>query len=262
MMMLVRSIECGLNLYCIKPSTTPLALLDSDSNFDFAAFTPMQFYAITDKTCFEKAQRISKIILGGEDISSALLNLIQQLSSSVYATFGMTETISHIALKKLNGNKPDKHYKTLSGIEINADEVGRLRIHAPSLLPTDLLTNDEVRIISKHEFDWLGRTDNVINSGGIKIHPEIAEQKLHAFIPYNFFIAGEENSITGKSVALVIEKESLNDIELGGIKESLFRLEKHERPRAILLSSPFIKTENGKLNRTKTIKNVSKRMEL
>ena len=117
MMMVVRCLDCKMKMVCVKPSTKPLSELPEGLKIDFAAFTPMQFFEITNNySNFRKADRMGKIILGGEGVSAELLPNIMKLESEVYATFGMTETISHIALKRLNGSYPDADFKLLPGI--------------------------------------------------------------------------------------------------------------------------------------------------
>ena len=122
MMMVVRSVLNRMNLYCIKPSTTPIKHLEGDVHIDFAAFTPSQYHEIIDNyDSYKTAEKITKTILGGEDIHGNLLRLIRLMENEVYAAFGMTETISHIALKRLNGPKPVEFYKLLPGIKFMTD---------------------------------------------------------------------------------------------------------------------------------------------
>ena len=258
-MMLVRSIYARLNLYCLPPSANPLKDLTGEINIDFAAFTPMQLFGITEnKNDFEKAARIKKILLGGENVSTTLQQAISNLPNDVYMSFGMTETISHIALKKLNGNNADLHFEVLPEINISANEENCLVIEAPVLGQPRLVTNDVVKIFSPKEFDWLGRIDNVINSGGIKIQAEELEKKLHPHITIPFFVGAVADARTGEQVILAIESENITDKEKEKLQEAFLQFDKTHRPKSILLFEKFARTENGKIKRKETLKQPAK----
>ncbi len=256
MMMIVRSIYCRMNLICIKPSSNPLNELMGEMKIAFAAFTPMQlFSAVNNNEHLRKAEQIDKLILGGENISAGILQTVLRFSNKVYATFGMTETISHIALKKLNGKNADTHFKVLEGIKISADERNCLVIEAPALGQPHLVTNDVVRIISDNEFDWLGRADNVINSGGVKIHPEELEQKLQQHIQSAFFIASVPDERTGEKLVLAIEAIELSESDTQRLTQAFAELDKLHRPKSVLLFHRFTRTANGKIKRKETLQN-------
>ncbi len=296
MMMVVRSLHAGLNLYCIEPSATPLKQLTGDIQFALAAFTPMQLHSATkDYPQFLQAEAIQKIILGGERVSAEVLDIVRRWNNDVYATFGMTETISHIALKKLNGANVDAHFKVLQGIKISTGEENRLIIEAPELGQPHLLTNDIVRIVmprneascispaneiqdfslrkafvrndkthlpntfgdntnnSNQEFDWLGRTDNVINTGGVKIHPEELEQLLQPHIQPAYFIGAVPDERTGDKLVLAIEMTALSESDKQALKQAFETFPKLQRPKAVLLFNQFVRTSNGKINRKETM---------
>ncbi len=254
MMMLVRSVFCRLDLYCIKPSVTPLQQLSAETKLNFAAFTPMQLHSATKNYGqFKLAESIDKIILGGEAISAEVLQLVTRLENAVYATFGMTETISHIALKRLNGINPDKHFKVLGDVKIATGDENRLVIEAPGLGQPYLVTNDVVEVISTTEFDWLGRTDNVINSGGVKIHPEEIEQQLQPNIQPAFFIGQVPDVRTGQKLVLAIEMTVLSESDMKELSEIFAKLEKLQRPKSVLLINRFVRTPNGKIKRHETL---------
>jgi O-succinylbenzoic acid--CoA ligase len=256
MMMVVRAMHCRLNLYCLKPSANPLKELPDELKIDFAAFTPMQLHGLeNDYAFFRKAERIEKIILGGENTPAELLQNISRLLNRVYATFGMTETVSHIALKKLNGKDADAHFHVLDGIKISADENDCLVIEAPALGQPHLVTNDIIRMISTNQFDWLGRTDNVINSGGVKIHPEEIEQKLQYHIQPAFFCGALPDVRTGEKLVLAIEMENLSNKDKQELIQVLSGLDKLKRPKSILLFDRFERTGTGKIKRKETLQN-------
>lgn len=254
MMMIVRAQTIGMNLLCIKPSSNPLLQLSNNIALDFAAFTPMQMNVmLEDSRSLKNINAIQKIILGGENISDELLNRIQSILPEVYSTFGMTETISHIALKRLNGSKTDEHYKVFDGITIATDDRNCLLINAPMLCEQTILSNDIVEIHSEKNFDWIGRWDNVINSGGIKIVSEEVEKKLAGTIPYNFFVAGIPDKILGQKAVLVLEAESVQLNNVVPIINSLNILPKLHRPKSIYAVNKFLVTNTGKINRKESL---------
>ncbi len=263
MMMLVRAFEKGMILECVEPNANPLLRLDARMKIDFAAFTPMQFSkTISSKKAYDKAEKIKTVILGGEGISDELLTTIKRMKNNVYATFGMTETISHIALKKLNGKNADKYFSVLPSVRISVNKENRLVVNAPKLGVKNLVTNDMVKIISPTQFEWLGRIDNVINSGGLKIHPEEIEKILQSKIDVPFFVAGIKDAITGEKPCLVLEKKTLSKNKIEELKTALSVLEKKSRPKEIWLVFEFVKTKNGKLNRKETVTLAQKKISL
>lgn len=262
-MMLLRSLYGQMDLVCIKPTTTPLANLPADSKIDFAALTPMQLHsAVKDYNQFKAADAMRCMLLGGEAISAEVLALVHKLTPPVFATFGMTETISHIALKKLNGPEPDKHYKVVGDIEIETNAEQRLIIKAPALGQPQLLTNDLVAITGPGQFDWLGRADNVINTGGVKIYPEQIEQQLQQHIQPAFFIGAVPDERTGQKLVLAIEMTELSEADKAEFKQIFAPLDKLQRPRAVLLYHQFVRTPNGKLQRTETLKRPSEQITI
>jgi O-succinylbenzoic acid--CoA ligase len=255
MMMLVRSMVNRMDLLCTKPSANPFEDLDDNHAVAFAALTPMQMKATeTDYTRYRKMNRIKTILLGGEAVSAGLIKHLYAAENNIYATFGMTETISHIALKKLNGLHPDAHYKTLNGITVATDERNCLVVHAPAIGISNMATNDLATIVSATEFDWLGRIDHIINTGGIKVIPEAVEQKLLPFMNVPFFIAGMPDETTGSKVTLVLEATGLTQQDHAKLQECFKVLGKYETPRAVLVAPAFVKTENGKIKRAETLR--------
>lgn len=255
MMMLVRSLVNRMDLLCTKPSVSPFDDLDDHHTVAFAALTPMQMKSTeADYARYRKMNPITTILLGGEAVSAGLISHLYAAENNIYATFGMTETISHIALKKLNGLHPDAHYNTLNGITVSVDERNCLVVQAPAMGISNLATNDLATVISATAFDWLGRIDHVINTGGIKVIPETVEQKLLPFIDVPFFIAGIPDDITGSKVALVLEAAGLSKHNHVKLQECFKVLGKYETPKAVLLAPAFVKTENGKIKRAETLR--------
>ncbi|MBS1613733.1 MAG: AMP-binding protein [Bacteroidetes bacterium] len=254
MMMIVRSIYNRMDLLCIQPSARPIEALAAEHKIYFAAFTPMQIQHIKDDySVFMKLEGINTVLLGGEAINPLAASYMPRLLNNVYATFGMTETISHIALKKVNGINPDTYYTTLQGITIAADDRSCLVIDAPALNVHQLQTNDIVNLIGTTQFEWLGRYDNVINTGGIKLYPESIELKLLPHMEAPFFITGKNDDTTGQKPVLVIEKEKLSSAEIEELNNIFQHLDKYERPREIINITKFIRTSNGKIERNRTL---------
>jgi O-succinylbenzoic acid--CoA ligase len=259
-MMLVRALVLGWKLEMVAPSSNPLE--HAINQYDFSAMVPLQL-----QNSLEHLNKIKTLIVGGGVVSKQLQKKLQQRSTNVYATYGMTETVTHIAIKKLNNfnrlpkesTSRDDYFKTLPGIKIAIDTRNCLCIDAPLISKEIIVTNDVVHIISENEFSWLGRFDHVINSGGIKLHPEIIEEKLALIIKQRFFVAGVPDEILGEKLVLVVEGQTpLYGIEKAlkiEIKE-LASLSKFERPKHIYFTWPFIETATKKIQRNKTLKAV------
>lgn len=243
-MMLVRALELGWHLDIVTPASNPLKNIDKV--YDFSAMVPMQLqHALND------IHTIKKLIVGGGVVSNELETAIQEISTEVYATFGMTETITHIAVKKLNcfTEQSEKYYQTLPNVSISVDDRNCLVIHAPKVSDVVVKTNDVVALISDREFKWLGRFDHVINSGGIKLHPEEIEKKLSQVISSRFFVAGIPDSILGEKLVLIIEGKQ-RTVFLSEAKS----LSKYEIPKHIYFVDQFVETDTKKIQRSKTIK--------
>ena len=215
----------------------------------------MQMSTILDHpTSSEKLSHIRQIILGGGEVPYALRERLQHISSQVFETYGMTETVSHLALMKINGEDASEYFTTLDGIAIRQDDRGCLIISAPYLSTDDIVTNDIVEIADDRRFRWLGRYDNVINTGGIKVYAEAIERKLQTYISEHFFITGTADDTYGQAVTLVLETtESPDAISQKYSNVLSTNTDKYEKPRRILTTEKFIYTETGKVNKKETI---------
>ena len=239
-MMVVRALELGLDLKVVEPSSNPLK--NMDEIIDFAAMVPFQL-----ENSLNDLDQVKTLIVGGGQVSQQLIEKLQKISTQIFETYGMTETLTHVAIKPLNGPNISDLFRALDGIHFEKDDRGCLAIHASALNPVPIVTNDLVELIDENSFRWLGRFDNVINSGGIKIIPEVVEAKLLSIIPNNrFFINGESDESLGEKVVLVVEG---NVIEI-----SFDSLEKFEKPKEIYFISEFLETESGKIRRGETLK--------
>ncbi|CAM1367392.1 O-succinylbenzoic acid--CoA ligase [Tenacibaculum soleae] len=244
-MMLVRALTLGWQLDVVKPESNPLKGVEKQ--YDFSAMVPLQL-----RSSLNELHKIDKLIVGGGVVTADLIAAIQNISTKVFATYGMTETITHIAVKKLNDlplmAESRSVYKTLPNILLSKDDRNCLVIEAPKVTIEKIVTNDVVNIVSKTTFEWLGRIDNVINSGGVKLHPEKIEEKLSEIIEQRFFVSGIKDEVLGEKLILVIEgvKKEIDFSELN-------TLSKFEIPKVVYFLPQFIETETKKIQRKKTL---------
>ena len=255
-MMLVRALTLGWHLDIVEPTSNPLKI--SDKNYDFSAMVPMQLHhSLAD------IHKIKKLLVGSGTVSNELLLKIQQVKTEIFATYGMTETITHIAIKKLNliaGGAKQPNYNILPNIKISLDDRGCLVIDAPTISMEKVITNDLAELISPTEFKWLGRIDNVINSGGIKLIPEQIEEKLSKILKSRFFVAGKKDEFLGEKLILLVEDQKIEKINnsskatiLKEIKNSKL-LSTYEIPKEIYYLEKFMETETTKIDRAKTLR--------
>ena len=204
MMVVVRSLVAGLNLIVRPASGHPLA--DIKEPLRFVAMVPLQVYNTLQVP--EEKERLKQtdiLIIGGGAIDEALEAEIKHLPTAVYSTYGMTETLSHIALRRLNGTLASEHYYPFSSVKLSLSVENTLIIDAPLVCDEILQTNDIARIYPDGSFMILGRKDNVINSGGIKIQAEEMEKLLRSFIPVPFVITSVPDQRLGQAVTLLLE---------------------------------------------------------
>ena len=254
MMMVVRAMVYSQNLIAVKPDGNPLLSLSGRQVPSFAAMVPAQvFNSLGDPVSSKLLLKLRTLIIGGGEIQPLLDEKLQQLPGAVYATYGMTETITHVALRRINGRNWQDFYEALPGINFSIDKRDCLIINAPGRNKQPFVTNDLVELISKNRFRWLGRIDNVINRGGEKIIPETIEKKLAQYIQNRFFVSGVPDVKFGQVPALFIESAEPGRPEETRIEELLKQvLLKIERPVKIYFVSVFKETENGKVNRKST----------
>lgn len=212
-MVVVRAIERHMRLVCVKPSGHPLASVEPTT---FAAMVPLQVYNSL-KVPEEKAKlmRIRHLIIGGGAIDAELASELRDFPNHVWSTYGMTETLSHIALRRLNGPEASEWYTPFDGVEISKDEEDSLVINAPLVHDGVLKTNDRVEtrtdnVTGKRQFRVLGRKDNVIDSGGIKIQIEDVERRLKPCLPMPFMITKAPDRKFGEIVVFLYEGDSLS----------------------------------------------------
>lgn len=263
-MMLVRAMVLGLKLDYVPPSSNPTST--TSKTYDFVAMVPLQV-----ENSLDFLFRIKILIVGGAPISHNVQTQIHNLqtqaqprttshqhrttnfSTAVFESYGMTETITHIALKRIaQKGLQNNSFKTLPNVTVSADKRGCLVIDAPTISDVPVVTNDVVELISETEFEWVGRYDNVINSGGVKLFPEQIEAKLATLISSRFFVVGLPDKKLGQKLVLVVEGEIEEQKLLREIK-ALTTLGKFEIPKKIYTAAEFQETDTGKIQRNATL---------
>lgn len=254
-MMLVRALVSGLNLMVVKPSSHPF--VNIVEMVDFTALTPHQLY---ESLSILSERNIRKIIVGGSSVSPALERKLQSHSCSIFETYGMTETCSHIALRELNGIDKSEYFTLLEGVTIENDKRGCLVIDAPLLTPVKLITNDVVQIIDNRHFRWLGRFDHVVNSGGVKLYPEQIERTIESILEgSSYFVAGVNDERLGEKLVLFIEGAPFAMEDLTKLKSSLREaLPPLEIPREIIYIPEFQRSNTGKILKQKVLEAIGK----
>jgi O-succinylbenzoic acid--CoA ligase len=245
-MMIVRAIVGNLELIIGEHSSNPLQNISEVINF--TAMVPMQV-ANSLKFFPEKLRSIDKIIIGGAPITSELENNLKHFNNELYQTFGMTETISHVALRKIN-SKINDYYEGIDGV-IFSIENNLLNITYPEISEDIIKTNDVVELLSPKRFKWIGRADFSINTGGIKYLAEEIERKIQNIIPNSFFIAGIPDELLGEKIVLIIESNQPVQFRK---KDFLNLISRFETPKFTITLPKFIKTNSGKINRIATLK--------
>lgn len=253
-MMLLRALELNAEITILGPSSEPLDQINLLHPFTCASFVPLQLHSLADyPDRLEKLNRLNVILVGGAAINKQLNYALIKLKTQVFQTYGMTETLSHVALRRVG--KEDV-FHVLPGIETKTDENQCLCVKADVTNNQWIATHDVVQFADKNSFVLLGRADQVINTGGVKVFPDRVETVLGPIIKEkNFFVAGIPNEKLGEQVTLFIEGSS--SIELKKLKEAVGKsLGEYEIPRQITLVKSFMKTPSGKVDRLKTIHSV------
>jgi o-succinylbenzoate---CoA ligase len=250
-MMVVRAMVGGLNLQLIEPRSRPD--LNGTGKIDFCAMVPLQVMnSINTAGSFPP---IHKLIIGGAEISRELESLIRKVSVEAYATYGMSETCSHIAVRRINGPQPEPYYHALPGIELEIDERGCLVIRA-DYLPAPVFTNDQVQLAGIDRFVWLGRYDNLINSGGIKIVPEEVESVITDKTGVACALIGIPDNHQRQRLVFVIEKNKIPTPDSLIMSELQKLLPSKLQPSKIIWVDKLPRNRALKLDRLKLAKQV------
>ncbi len=266
-MMLVRGLELGLPMLLLEPTANPLTKLDAGTtHFDFTALVPLQLQTIleTSPDKFPLLNSTKAILVGGAATSPVLERALQVITAPIYATYGMTETVSHIAIRRLNGEMARDTFTALEGVELGLDERSCLNIRAAATNFDLIQTNDVAELLSPTEFRLLGRADTVINSGGVKIQPERIERILQeALAEHGFtgrlFVSGLPDDRLGQRVAAFIEgSNGINGFPgevLWSTIQARIRTEvgPYAVPRTVTTVARFAETPTGKVDKLATM---------
>ena len=244
-MMVVRALACGMNLLVREPSSSPLK--DIQVQLNFVAMVPMQATCtLREPHGAQQLARCGTILLGGGFVDSALEEELQHISAQVYASYGMTETLSHIAMRRVNGADKSDAYTPLPGVSVSLTERGTLAITAPNIGVKNLETNDLATITEDGRFRILGRADSVINSGGIKIQAEEIEQHIAATTGIQCVALPTPHPVLGQAIALLWEG---NPNDEPALRQALQELPKYHFPHIIQHIHSLPRTATGKIAR-------------
>ena len=238
-MMVVRALTCGLQLKVVEPCGCPLW----EGHVDFAAMVPMQVYNLLQtEDGRRRLMAVRHLIIGGGAIDEALASALVGFPNQVWSTYGMTETLSHIALRRLSEPDASEWYMPFEGVTLSQTDEGCLVIDAPAVHDGPLVTNDIAEMHDDGRFRILGRKDNVICSGGIKIQIEEVERLLHLHLSVPFLITKRAEKKFGEQVVLLTESEDMDAIR--NVCQRV--LPKYWQPRAFLHVDSLPLTETGK----------------
>lgn len=253
-MMVVRSIERDLKLIEVEPCGHPLDIKHLTLNikhsqfsifnfqFDFAAMVPMQVYnSLQVPEEKERLMAIRHLIIGGGAIDEAMEAELRTFPHAVWSTYGMTETLSHIALRRISGPEASEWYMPFPTVKLSTTDEGCLVIDAPEVCAQTLTTNDIVELKSDGRFRIRGRKDNVICSGGIKIQIEEVEQILKKYMRVPYIISKRKDEKFGEIVVLLTEGDTA---EAQTICQQV--LPKYHQPKVYLHVNQIPLTETGK----------------
>ena len=240
-MMVVRAIERDLKLVVVEPSGHPL--VKQGDGFTFAAMVPMQVYnSLQVPEERERLKQIKHLIIGGGAIDEAMAEELKTFPNHVWSTYGMTETLSHIALRRMSGPEASEWYTPFPSVSVSLNDEGCLVIDAPEVCRERIVTNDIAELSTDNQsFRILGRKDNVICSGGIKIQAEEVERMLKAYLRVPYLISKRPDKKFGEVVVLLTE----GDVEKAKkVCEAV--LPKYQRPKVYIHVSEIPLTETKK----------------
>jgi len=264
-MMLVRALVLGLKLVAVTPAANVFEKLPSSLPIDFAALVPYQLYQVVRSKEAGWLNTMKTVIIGGAALDTATISMLDVYACRCYATYGMTETISHVALQPLNGPDKSQEFTLLHGITATQDDRGCLVIEA-AYLPEKIVTNDLVSQPTANRFRWLGRWDNIINSGGVKIVPEEIERKIQGVMDQatrsKFMLCSTPDPILGEKIILLLEGSELDSTTIDRLKHELPKiLSRYELPKEIMVLDKFSYGPTGKLKREGTVRNIDKSVQ-
>lgn len=242
-MMVVRALLFNSTLTALKPATDPFRNQQLPAEVALVAIVPSQIPALIEAS---SRCKFTNIIIGGAPVLPDQLQQLKDAGLNGWITYGMTETCSHVALRHIS----HPLYTALPGVTFSVDSRNCLAIKHDTMSFGLLQTNDVVELLSPTRFVWLGRQDNVINSGGIKIHPEIDEAILAPYIDVNFYIAARPDAKWGELPVLMLEGTD-NGRTNQYLAAAASRLPKYHNPKSAMWTPQFQRTNSGKIKRNK-----------
>lgn len=260
-MMLVRGLELGLVLTVVEPTANPIRALPIDTEpIAFTAFVPLQIQTMLEDASetLPILNKMKAILVGGAAVNRTLADRLQAIEAPVFSTYGMTETVSHIAIRRLNGPNQSDVFTALTGVEIGVDDRTCLNTKAAATDFEVVQTNDVVELLDSHHFRLLGRADSIINSGGVKIQPErveevIADRLAKESVQNRFFIFGLPDERLGQQVVLFLENQEWPENRINDLKTAIkAELGPYAVPKRIVTIPVFNETPTGKIDK-KTI---------
>ncbi len=250
-MMVARAFFLNATLVFTGPTGNPFLLSDLP-NVSFAALVPLQLNKVIeneDSLC--QLNRVKNVIIGGAPVSQNLEDRIRDLiECKIYQTYGMTETLTHVAVRNLK--EKSANYFALNGVKLQVNQNSCLRIKSP--VNNQWLQTNDVVALNKNGFEWKGRFDNVINSGAFKISIDSVESSLYGLgFENQLFICGIESELLGEECAIV----TVSDIKDEIVKKiDLAQLHPYEKPKKIVFVNEFPINQNGKIMRSE-LKNLA-----
>lgn len=242
-MMVVRALVSGARLELVKPSTSPLGEWHGEGRIALLPVVPSQVEALLADP---KLAQVDNLLVGGGELSRADAQALTAAGINARSSYGMTETCSHVALKRVG----EQEFTALPGVTFETDERGCLIINVPRMSVKRLVTNDQVRLTGPDRFVWLGRHDNVINSGGVKIHPEDDERLLAPYLgDTRFYITSRPSQKWGREAVMVVLDSAMTDEEL--LAACVAHLPRYHVPKAVIRDMQPQFTASGKLLRRK-----------
>ncbi len=276
-MMLVRGLELGLPMTIVEPTTHLLDILPPQSQFDFTALVPLQLQTVVvdNERGLTLLNRMKAILVGGAATSPSLEQAVQAVTAPVWATYGMTETVSHIALRRLNGPSASDWFTALPGVSLRLDDRGCLSIQSAATNFDRIETNDLADLHPDGSFRLLGRADSIINSGGVKINPEAVERVIQTVLAnrnlsVRLFITGLPDDRLGQRVTIISEVGTMNNEQVPISNQfpdyELFReiqgeirkaVGPYAIPREWITMQTFVETPTGKIDRKATVRQLN-----
>jgi len=258
-MMIIRSLVAGMDLYAIDPTSDLTSFSPIFRDCNFAAIVPLQLEKLLlSKEVSEIFRNYKAVLVGGATVNYAMIEKLKGMALPFYETFGMTETVTHFALRKLSGSDTNP-FEVIGNHIVRQDSHGCMIVEGDLTGNQPLSTHDIIHIRDERHFEWVGRSDFIINTGGIKISPEELERKIagkiYAFgIRNRFIISSVHDESLGEKIILVFEGTRISDHIISELMKTIKEdLDKYECPKEIRYIEKFPEAAISKINRRAVI---------